>query len=133
MASEPGTRRCCSCQDALAFYFKDRLSIRRGEFRLPYNFVTLDKSAVGGCDLCRVLYQALIYAELPGIDLQNSAELVRLSSDSISLTIQVHCKDSRGRGIQVSNVLWSKRPDLRPIGGNECEPWSPSARMKINS
>jgi hypothetical protein len=108
------------------------MNIRWGEFELPYNFITLEKSAIGGCDLCRVLYQALIYAELPGSDLQNSTELVRLRGDSTSLTIQLHCKDGRGRGIQVSNVLWSKCPDLRPMGGNEIEPWNPSARMKIN-
>jgi hypothetical protein len=134
MVSKSGTRRCSPCQDALAFYFKDRSNIRRGEFELPYNFVTLEKSAVGGCDLCRILYQALIYAELPGIDLQNSNALVRLSSDWTSLTviIQSQCKDSRGRGIQVSNILWSKRPDLGPIGGNQYELWRPNARMKID-
>lgn len=131
MASKSGIRRCSSCQDALTFYFEDRSNVRQGVFELPYSFVALEKSAVGGCDLCRVLYQALIYVELPGIDLQNSTELVRLSSDSFSLTVQFKCTDSRGHEIPLSNVLWSERPDLTPTGGCQFELWSPYARMKI--
>jgi len=133
MAFETETRRCCSCQDALALFFKDRVSICRGDFELPYNFTTLEKSAIGGCDLCRILYQSLVYAEPPAVDLQDSTELVRLSSDSISLTIQLRCNSGGGHEYLVSNVLWSMRPDLRPIGGNEFVAWSPSARMKTNS
>lgn len=127
MISEVEIRRCLSCQDALAFYFfEDHLSIPRGEFQLPYSFTTLEKSAAEGCDLCRILHQALIYAEHPGVDLQNSVELVRLSSDAVSLTVLVHCKDEKGHETQVSNVLWAKQPDLEPIGGNETTLWSPS-------
>jgi hypothetical protein len=95
--------------------------------------VTLENSAAGGCYLCCILYQALIYAEIPGLQLQSSPEPIRLSSDSISLTVHVKCKDSSGREIEVSNILWSSCPDLTPTGGYAFEAWNPYNCMKINS
>jgi hypothetical protein len=126
-------QRCYSCQNALGFYFQDRSRIVSGDFDLQYNFSSLEKSAAGGCDLCRILWQALVYEEPPGVDLRKSTELVRLSSDSITLTIQLQCKVNNGRGIIVSNVLWSMRPELKTMGGKECDLWNPTARIIFRS
>jgi hypothetical protein len=136
MASVPVIQRCSSCERALAFYFENRrmhggiiYRIRRGEFNVKDNFTSLEKSAVEGCDLCRILYQALIYEEPAGADLNNSTEPVRLSSNGFSLTIHLHFMDSQGSRILVSNILWSEVPEARPIGGTELQLWNPSARI----
>jgi hypothetical protein len=129
IASVPIIHRCSSCWDALAFYFHDSANIALGNLNLPYNFVSLEQSAIRGCDLCRILWQALIYEEPSGVDMQSSAGLVQLSSDSIKLTVQLQCDDSQGHPSLISKVLLSKSPDLKPMRGNIFEPWDPLARM----
>jgi len=92
--------------------YREPLLLPSGHFKHHESFSLLEQSAIQGCDLCRILWQALVYEEPTEVSIGESVSPIRLVSDCITLNVQTKCNQgSSTQHVIVSNSIWSTRPD----------------------